>query len=73
MSLEILDVRATKPFATATFDPVAEAAVNTGNAFQSSGYTGLFAAVKPRRAMWWRFMKRQHLAGVDGRTLRSER
>ncbi len=72
MGLAILDVRATKPSATATFDPVAEAAVNTGNVFQSSGYTVLFAAVKPTRAMWWRFMKPQPLAGVDGRTLRSE-
>lgn len=65
-------MNAMKPFATTTSNPVAEATVNPGRDFQSWGYMGLFAAVKPKRAMWWSPMKPRHLAGVDRRILRSE-
>lgn len=61
-----------KPFAMVIFNPVAEAAVSTGNDFQALGCMGLWVAVRPKRVMWWRFMKPRHLAGVDEPILRSE-
>jgi hypothetical protein len=73
VSIEIKDVSAMKPFVAAMFNPVAKTGVSSGKDFRSWGYTGLFAAVKPKRAMWWRSMKPRHLAGVGGRSLRNER
>jgi len=62
-----------KPFARVTFNPVVEVAESTGNGFQAMDCTGFCAAVRTKRAMWWRFMKPRHLDGVDGPILRSER
>jgi len=41
-----------KSFVAATFNPFAKGGVSSGKDFRSLGYTGLFATVKPKRAMW---------------------
>ena len=73
MSTKIKDVSVMKPFVAAMFNPVAKGGVSSGKDFRSLGYTGLFAAVKPKRTMWWRSMKLRDLAGVGVRSLKSER